>query len=139
MPVIADHLGGIVGLSKLSTESDGRLLAQSGLDSLISLAKRSQVIVKISGLYRMSTDTGSVYYDLKPIIQKFAQEIPGRLIWASDWPHTGEAKERKGKSLDDKESFRKVDNREILRHLNEWMGQKAWERMMVDNPHQFFR
>lgn len=139
VPVIADHLGGMRGSSKLPSELGGESLAQPGLEALLSLAKKSKVIVKISGLYRMSTETDSMYEDLKPIIQEFRKEIPHQLIWGSDWPHTGEAKERAANSLDNKEAFRQVDNIGVLRQLHEWMGEDAWRKMIVDNPRRFFK
>jgi predicted TIM-barrel fold metal-dependent hydrolase len=115
-------------------------LNQPGFKSLISLAQESKVIVKISGLYRASTRDEKGFDDLQPIIKVLAATIPDRLVWASDWPHTGEGKDRKNRNLDDIEDFRPVDNEAILKNVREWMGDEgAWVKMMVDTPAMVYR
>ncbi|KAJ6031429.1 amidohydrolase 2 [Penicillium herquei] len=136
--IIADHLGGMRGPSKLPSNLRSAPTSQPGFASLISLAKQSRVILKISGLYRMSSDTSSIYSDLKPIIKKFAIEVPEQVIWGSDWPHTGEGQNRLEKRLDLKEPFRLIDNDLILTHLHDWMGSDGYNKMLVDNPRRIY-
>ncbi|KAJ5380608.1 amidohydrolase 2 [Penicillium cataractarum] len=136
--VIADHLGGMLGPTRLSTDLQSAPTSQPGFKSLLSLARNSQVIVKISGLYRMSTDISSNFEDLQPIIQKFAQEIPDQIIWGSDWPHTGDGHDRVNGSLEVKEPFRVLDNLAILEKLHGWMGSNVYDRMLVKNPGRIY-
>jgi predicted TIM-barrel fold metal-dependent hydrolase len=132
--VIADHFGGMLGPTKFPSNLKSTPTSQPGFDSLLSLARNSQVYVKISGLYRMSTEVSSSFEDLQPLVQKFAQEIPDQLIWGSDWPHTGDGHDRVNGSLEVKEPFRVVDNLAILERLYQWMGSDVYARMLVKNP-----
>ncbi|OOQ83510.1 transcriptional family amidohydrolase family protein [Penicillium brasilianum] len=132
--VIADHFGGMLGPTKLPSNLKSTPTSQPGFNSLLSLARNSRVYVKISGLYRMSTDVSSNFEDLQPLAQKFAQEIPDQMIWGSDWPHTGEGHDRVNASLEVKEPFRVVDNLAILERLYQWMGNDVYARMLVKNP-----
>lgn len=136
--VIADHLGGMLGPSKLPVELQSVPTSQPGFESLLLLAKQSRVCVKISGLYRMSNETSSTYQDLQPIIQAFAQEIPGQIIWGSDWPHTGDGHARAKNSLAVKEPFRKIDNIAILEKLHNWMGSDVYGKMLEKNPERLY-
>ncbi|KAL5042330.1 hypothetical protein BDW71DRAFT_200635 [Aspergillus fruticulosus] len=141
VPIIADHLGGMQGASKLPSllAKDG-VLSQTGFTSLLTLAKQSKVIVKISGLYRASDRTTSCFNDTRAIIEAFAKEIPGQCIWGSDWPHTGEGKDRiKQDSLATKEPFRVIDNQALLENVREWVGSEVWEKVMRENPARIFQ
>ncbi|KNG88382.1 hypothetical protein ANOM_003312 [Aspergillus nomiae NRRL 13137] len=111
VPVIADHVGGALGRSKLPPEFQESPLSQPGFSSLTSLARQGRVIVKISGLYRCSSNAVSTYGDMKPIIESLAREVPDQLVWGSDWPHTGDGAARlKNTDIDVKEGFRSIDN-----------------------------
>ncbi|KAI4599561.1 hypothetical protein KJ359_002008 [Pestalotiopsis sp. 9143b] len=139
--VIADHVGGLIGSSKLpgaSTPEDA--LSQPGFSALLDLARSGRVIIKVSALYRCSDETDTGYADMAPIISKLAQEVPDSLIWASDWPHTGEGAQRVGgKNLEKIEQFRKIDDARVLGNLREWVGDEdAWHKMMVANPTRLF-
>ncbi|RAH60659.1 amidohydrolase 2 [Aspergillus piperis CBS 112811] len=136
--VIADHLGGLRGTSKLPSELQSTPMSQPGFRSLLSLARRSIVYVKISGLYRMSDHSASTFDDLQPIVQAMAREIPDQVIWGSDWPHTGDGHNRVKRSIESKEPFRMIDNHAILQRLHDWMGDEAYWKMMVDNPGRLY-
>ncbi|KAE8134673.1 hypothetical protein BDV38DRAFT_295241 [Aspergillus pseudotamarii] len=129
VPVIADHVGGALGRSKLSPEFQELPLSQPGFSSLTSLAKHGRVIVKISG------------FDMKPIIESLAHDVPDQLVRGSDWPHTGDGAARlKNPDINVKEGFRSIDNLGILRSLRDWVGsEQAWEKLMRDNPARFYR
>ncbi|ETS79651.1 hypothetical protein PFICI_09504 [Pestalotiopsis fici W106-1] len=139
--VIADHIGGLLGSSKLqeaATPADA--LHQPGFRQLLDLARLGRVVIKVSALYRSSDETATTYADMAPIISKLAQEAPDSLIWASDWPHTGEGANRVGgKNLEKIEEFRKIDDAAILTKLREWVGdEQVWHKMMVVNPKRVF-
>lgn len=138
VPVIADHLGGMLGPSKLPSSLHSSSTSQPGFESLLSLAKQSCVYVKISGLYRMSNELSSNFRDLEPIVRTFAREIPDQVIWGSDWPHTGDGKNRSKDKLKCKETFRVIDNYAIMEQLQTWMGGDVYRKMLVDNPGRLY-
>lgn len=113
---------------------------QPGFQSLVSLAQDSKVIIKISGLYRASKKGDTGYDDLESIIRALSNKVPHRLVWASDWPHTGEGSNRGARELDKIEGFRPVDNETILKNLREWIGDEGtWVNMMVHTPSNVYR
>jgi predicted TIM-barrel fold metal-dependent hydrolase len=138
VPIIADHIGGLRGASKqLIGEPEG--IKQRGYGSLLQLARRGKVIVKISGLYRASNSGESGYADLAPIVKDLASEVPDQLIWASDWPHTGEGANRAAAGIESIEPFRAIDNPGILYNLRSWVGnEESWIKMLVVNPDHIY-
>lgn len=86
----------------------------------------------------MSNDTSSIFSDLQPIVQTFANEIPDCVIWGSDWPHTGDGKNRSEATRDKEEAFRVIDNHAILGQLQSWMGDEVYRKMLVDNPRKLY-
>lgn len=136
--VIADHLGGMLGPTKLPADVQSAPTSQPGFHSLLSLAKESRVCVKVSGLYRMSNEISSNFRDLQPIVQTFAREIPDQIIWGSDWPHTGDGHDRVKNSLEVKEPFRMIDNLAILEQLHDWIGSDVYGKMLEKNPERLY-
>ena len=136
--IIADHLGGMKAPSLLPHTTDP--LQQPGFKALLSLAAEKHVTVKISGFYRASEDHGGGSADLEGIVRKFAAEVPGRLIWASDWPHTGNSRDRKRmqKGAEVTETFVEIDDRAIVGIIRRWVGEEVWWVMMVENPGKMF-
>ncbi|KAI1387014.1 uncharacterized protein F4822DRAFT_332324 [Hypoxylon trugodes] len=139
--VIADHFGGLKGSSKLNTITDNKTnentaLEQLGFRSLLKLAEKSRIYIKLSGFYRASNLSETGYSDLAPIVRTLVKRVSDRLVWASDWPHTGEGKDRKPEdALNKTEPFRSIDNLLILKKLKEWVGNdEAWCKIMVSNP-----
>ncbi|CAH0051873.1 unnamed protein product [Clonostachys solani] len=139
VPVIADHIGGLRGPSKLLEGANVDHSQQPGYKSLTELARKKKVIIKISGLYRASTQKETSHNDLAPLVRSLASEVPDQLVWASDWPHTGEGKDREANGIDKVEPFRHVDNRTLLASLKSWMNSEtAWVKMLVDNPARIY-
>lgn len=132
--VIADHTGGLLAASKLEASYRHDPAQQPGFESLIQLARRSRVLIKISALYRSSNETTTAFADMEPLVRKLAQEVPDSLMWGSDWPHTGEGKDRLKNDLSTIEPFRKIDNALILRNIRKWIeDEKTWMKLMVYN------
>jgi predicted TIM-barrel fold metal-dependent hydrolase len=100
------------------------------------------VYVKLSAPYRASPREPD-YEDVGEIARAFIAAAPERLVWASDWPHTGGgaigSDERKGRSLSDIEPFRTVDVPRTLALLADWSGDAdTWRRILVDNPARLY-
>jgi len=138
--VIADHNGGLLGPSKLEGDVKQDPTGQPGFSALIRLAKDAKVLIKISGLYRSSVETATNFADMGFIIRELASQVPDSLIWGSDWPHTGEGKDRLSqKDLSVLEPFRTIDNAALLAHIREWVGtEENWNKMLVSNPQRAF-
>jgi len=71
----------------------GRIDASLGLDQepfqvLLSLLRRGNVWIKLSGADRISR-LGYPYSDVLPFAAALTQTRIDRLLWGSDWPHTG--------------------------------------------------
>jgi predicted TIM-barrel fold metal-dependent hydrolase len=78
-PVVIDHLGRI----------DPRLgLGQEPFGALVDLVRRENIWVKLSGFDRISR-TGHPYLDVAPFVRRLVEEAPDRMLWGTDWPHTG--------------------------------------------------
>ena len=78
-PVVIDHMGRI----------DPALgLDQAPFGVLVGLARRDNVWVKLSGADRL-TKSGAPYADVTPFAQRLIEAAPDRMLWGSDWPHTG--------------------------------------------------
>lgn len=128
-----------MGASKLPPDLQEKPLSQPGFNSLLSLADQSRVLVKVSGLYRVSGLSTSHFSDTKPAIQAFAHHIPNQLIWGSDWPHTGDGSNRVDRHLNVKEPFRLIDSHAILQSIRDWVGDEVWRMMLKDNPARVFQ
>lgn len=77
--VVIDHFGRIDPSLGLEQEPFG---------ILCDLMRRANIWVKISGADRI-TRLGYPYDDVTPFARRLAQISPRRLLWGSDWPHTG--------------------------------------------------
>ncbi|KKY28164.1 putative transcriptional family amidohydrolase family protein [Diplodia seriata] len=135
IPVIADHQGGMGGLTKLANGS-ADVTAQPGFSSLLALAKRGKVFVKISALYRSSKLTEGGYDDVEQLVRAFAQEVPQQLVWGSDWPHTGSNRSEATKYVP--EPFRKVDDEAVSKNIRKWVGPEVWHQMTVVTPGEIY-
>ena len=77
--IVIDHIGRI----------DSSLgLQQEPFTTLVELAKRDNVWIKLSGVDRI-TGQGYPYDDVVPFAHRLLEVAPQRLLWGSDWPHTG--------------------------------------------------
>lgn len=71
----------------------GRIDPSLGVDQepfrvLLELARRDNVWIKLSGADRLTRQPGS-YDDVVPFAHDLLRIAPERLLWGSDWPHTG--------------------------------------------------
>ncbi|HLS86410.1 MAG TPA: amidohydrolase family protein [Burkholderiales bacterium] len=78
-PVVIDHIGRID--PSLGT-------AQEPFRALVELMRQENVWVKLSGADRLTRE-GPPYDDVAPFVAELIAAAPQRLLWGSDWPHTG--------------------------------------------------
>ena len=108
-PVVLDHFAGLKADKGVS---------QAGWSTVLALLKEANVHVKLSAPYRASKQAD--YADLAPFVRAFVNAAPERLVWASDWPHTGSSTNRSG-DLSITEPFRSINGGDVLDALRTWI------------------
>ncbi|MBA2961921.1 MULTISPECIES: amidohydrolase family protein [Ramlibacter] len=119
-PVVLDHYAGGLAPEPDSDVALGRLLAAM---------RNAPLYVKLSAPYRLWP--GQPVQDLA---RTFYGAGPDRVLWGSDWPHTG-GSGGSGRTPGTLEPFRAVDNQEVLQTLLGCLPDAAARhRLLVDNP-----
>lgn len=130
VPIILDHYGGAVA-------APGP--APQGFATLLRAMERGNIWVKLSAPYRASRIAPG-YPDVAPLARALLRAAPERLVWASDWPHTGGGATRRARTPTDVEPFRAIDDAAILARLRDWCGSDAvFGRILATNPATLFR
>lgn len=125
-PIVLDHFGGA------RTGEPGLAL---GLRTLTRLVRSGPAYVKLSGAYRVSDHPLSCWNDVAPLAVALIDAAPGRLVWGSDWPHTGGHKGRKASARKTIEPFQRIDDRMALAALADWAGDaRTFKRILVETP-----
>lgn len=107
---------------------DARLgVDQPALRTLLDLAKLPHVWIKTASAYKMIW-RGSTYEQVVPVARAVAAAAPDRVIWGSDWPHSGAY--RPGMMPNDTD-------------LVDWLldfvpDPEARRKMLVDNPQKLY-
>jgi predicted TIM-barrel fold metal-dependent hydrolase len=126
--LVLDHYAGIS-----LTEPD-----PGGEDAVMQLLARGSVYVKLSAPYRIGAAGRGRDAELAALTRRLAEAAPDRLLWASDWPHTGGAG-RRGAGIDAIEPFRDEDAGDTLARLSHWLPDPAaWRRLLIDNPARLY-
>jgi len=117
--VVIDHFGRI-DPSKGTHQDPFRIL--------MALAARDNYWVKISGAERI-TKQGYPYADVVPFAHALLEVAPERLIWGSDWPHTGFF-----------DPARMPDDGKLVDALFDFVPDETLRhRVLVDNPTRLAR
>ena len=112
--VVIDHLGRI-------DPAPG--LEQEPFEVLAELAARENVWIKLSGADRL-TKLGPPYADVVPFAHRLIEVAPERMLWGSDWPHTGVF-----------DAARMPDDGHLVDALFEFAPDETVRRkILVDNP-----
>jgi predicted TIM-barrel fold metal-dependent hydrolase len=80
------------------------------------MLKTGLLWVKVSAAYRLSDLP--TWDDMAPLVKSMAQVAPDRLVWASDWPHTGGLVVAEGSGKI--QEYRKVDIGMFIKKCKEW-------------------
>lgn len=127
--VVLDHFGGIRA---------GHPGAAEGLRTLMRLTRDGPAWVKLSGAYRVSLDRATMWNDAAPLAVALIEAAPDRLVWGSDWPHTGGHDRKPGSRLKG-EPFQRIDDHAALAALADWAGEPAvLRRILVTNPAKLY-
>jgi hypothetical protein len=78
VPVVIDHMA--LAKARLG-------VTQPGFRELLQLVGTGKCWVKVSGAYRVSSQSAG-YSDVEPIARTLIAANPTRVIWGTDWPHT---------------------------------------------------
>lgn len=115
VPYVIDHMG-------LFPATQG--VEQPGFQELLKLIGEGQCWVKLTGVYRMSSDIPK-FRDAAPFAEALIAAAPDRILWGSDFPHLS--------FLD------RVDSLALFNLLMEWAPDEAQRRkILVDNPESLF-
>jgi len=78
--VVVDHIGRV---------DPAHGVEQAPFRVLLELARRDNIWIKLSGADRLTRSADGRYSDVAPFAHRLLEVAPGRLVWGSDWPHTG--------------------------------------------------
>lgn len=124
VPVVLDHFAGMTP-AQWHTNRQAR-------DTLDALLHTDHVYVKLSAPYRLCAP--GAMDALAPVAQHLIAQAPHRMLWASDWPHTGGSGAR-ATDPHQREPFRQEDAGATLARLATWAPEAALRhRILVDNP-----
>ncbi|GAA4328338.1 amidohydrolase family protein [Pigmentiphaga soli] len=127
-PLVIDHLG--KAPARLGT-------GQPGFGTLLALLRSGKVWVKLSGAHRVSELPDCD--DAAPLVHALCQANPDRLVWGSDWPHTG-AWPGVPFTRDIVNEFHPIDDGHAANRLRRWLGSIECQRkVLVDNPARLYR
>lgn len=59
--------------------------------ALLTLVEQGKGWVKLSAPYESSVAGAPDFADLRPVVELLVARVPERLLWASNWPHPGQA------------------------------------------------
>lgn len=126
LPLVLDHWG------KVDASRGPR---DPEFVALMKLVESPRIWVKLSAPERISVRTD--FDDVPPLLAEYARRAPDRLVWGSDWPHT--ALLRSGRSPEEIEPFRPVDDGRALNRLAAWLGDAhLMDAVLADNPARLY-
>lgn len=129
VPVVLDHFAG----ARIPGVDVG-----TGLDPLRQLLDTGKVWIKLSAPYRVTARPD--FADIEPLLRTLIAANPDRLVWASDWPHTGGNAERHERKPTDIEPFRTIDDARARDLVVMASGSEETKRkIFVDNAERLFR
>ena len=111
--VVVDHFGRVDPHLGVDQEPFGLLCV---------LMKKKNYWTKISGADRL-TRQGPPYDDVAPFARRLADIAPDRLLWGSDWPHTGVF-----------DAAKMPDDGKLLDALHGFLPESVVKKILVENP-----
>lgn len=126
VPLVVDHFG-------LANAAAGT--RQPGFDALLALAASGKVYVKLSAPYRITSKADGS--DGEVIVRPLIDANPERMLWGTDWPHTG-AWPGVPRRRETPEPFHPIDDGQQLDLLGGWATKGELQRILVDNPAKLY-
>jgi predicted TIM-barrel fold metal-dependent hydrolase len=111
---------------------------QDGFAVLRDLAAAGHAYVKLSAPERLTGDPDAD--DVATLARALLEAAPERMLWASDWPHTGGGPHGGGaRDRESVEPFREIDDARTLARFREWTASDdEARRVLVDNPARLY-
>lgn len=107
-------------------------LNQEGLKDIFELLESGKVWMKLSAPQRISTDPDGLA--VTDLARKLIQINPDRLVWGSDWPHSG-AHHGVPRVKELIEPFHPIDDGHALNRFAGWAQDPITiKKILVDNP-----
>lgn len=130
VPVVLDHFGRV----RAGTRHE-----RADLDVLLRLLDGGDVWIKLSASYRLADQGGAGPADVARVARALVGANPERLVWGSDWPHTGPhagAAEPGAGIL----AFRRIDPATQLDLLHQFAPDTATRtRILCTNPEVIYQ
>ena len=115
VPVVLGHLGYPKAKAATWTQSPA-------FGELLRLLDGGRCWIKLTGPYRITTESDTPYLDVDAPARKLIAAAPERMIWGSDWPHA-------------MKKIRMANDGELADLLERWAPDAAVrKRILVDNP-----
>lgn len=128
VPVVVDHFARIPADLGLQ---------QKGLENIFELLASGQLWLKLSAPQRISDHPDG--QPVTALARKLLQINPDRLVWGSDWPHSG-AHPGVPRAKDNLEAFHPIDDGHALNRLAKWAQDPILiQKILVDNPTQLYQ
>jgi predicted TIM-barrel fold metal-dependent hydrolase len=128
VPLVVDHFSGARAAAGPT---------QPGFAALVELARRGHVYVKLSAASRLSDVAGCA--DMAHLAAPLIAANPDRMLWGSDWPHTG-LDHRHDRNIAAIEPFLPIDDGHALNLLGEWAPDATLSRkILVENPARLYQ
>jgi predicted TIM-barrel fold metal-dependent hydrolase len=128
VPIVIDHFG-------LADAAAGT--NQAGFSTLCDLLAEGRCWVKLSAAYRISKNEPD-FSDANPIAKAFIAANPDRVVWGTDWPHTGghgHAQESEPPLI----NYRQLDDGFLINCLADWAGHDVTlTKILVNNPARLY-
>lgn len=125
-PLVIDHFG---------RPDIDQPLGQPGFPALLRLVVAGRVWVKLSAIGRLGGRGG--LDGIAPFVKALVEAGADRLVWGSDWPHTGGG--RGGRAVQEIEPFMPLDDGEALSVLARAVGDAGLlRRILVENPAELY-
>ena len=121
------HLPCTVVIDHMGRYARPLALEHPAVQSLLRIAARDNVYVKLSGAYHIAHAGGPDYKEVAPIARALVAQGTDRLLWGSDWPHPTESAETM------------PDDADLLDLLLSWAPDPAARRAILsDNPARLY-
>jgi predicted TIM-barrel fold metal-dependent hydrolase len=126
VPLVVDHFG-------LADPAAG--LGQPGFAELLDLVAQGKVYVKLSAPYRVIERIDG--QDLQPVARALIDANPTRMLWGTDWPHTGPWPGRP-RDRDGAEPFHPIDDGAQLDIFASWTTAQERRQILTANPARLY-
>ena len=128
VPIVIDHFG--LADARAGTN-------QAGFSTLCDLLAQGRCWVKVSAAYRISKNEPD-FPDATPIAKALISANPDRVLWGTDWPHTG----RHGDTRTSEPpliEYRQLDEGILIDRLADWAGDDpTLAKVLVHNPARLY-